>query len=123
MDDPTIGSTIPVGIKLTIPGMACEYLGIDIQDNQGRHEVGYMQNTAKTPVGPNNQGCLFSGEFYVNKVPGNFHIATHSVKKKPPKHDFNHEIHDLFFGDSIKGKMPIRYRLIQKATNLAVPYT
>jgi len=67
-----------------------------------------MQNTAKTPIGENGQGCLFSGEFYVNKVPGNFHIATHSVKQKPPKYDFNHEIHDLFFGDEIKGKYPLK---------------
>ena len=32
--------------------MECKFLGIDIQDNQGRHEVGYMENTVrgKNPV-------------------------------------------------------------------------
>merc|ERR1712050_53542 len=75
VDDPTVGTTIPVRIKLAIPNMGCEFLGIDIQDNQGRHEVGYMENTVKLPINE-DKGCLFSGEFYVNKVPGNFHIAT-----------------------------------------------
>ena len=87
--------------------MGCEFLGIDIQDNQGRHEVGYMQNTAKVPIGPNKQGCLFKGEFNINKVPGNFHIATHSSTQKPKMYNFNHEIHELYFGDDIKNcKMP-----------------
>ena len=27
--------------------MECKFLGIDIQDNQGRHEVGYMENTVR----------------------------------------------------------------------------
>lgn len=100
VDDPTVGTTIPVKIKLAIPNMGCEFLGIDIQDNQGRHEVGYMENTVKLPINE-NKGCLFSGEFYVNKVPGNFHIATHSSKNKPAGYNFNHEIHDLYFGEDI----------------------
>ena len=36
-------------------------------DNQGRHEVGYMENTVKLPINE-AKGCLFSGEFYVNKA-------------------------------------------------------
>ena len=34
-------------------------------------------------------------------VPGNFHIATHSSKNKPAGYNFNHEIHDLYFGEDI----------------------
>ena len=29
-----------------------------------------------------NRGCKFGGQFNVNKVPGNFHISTHSVSTK-----------------------------------------
>ncbi|CAG5098291.1 Oidioi.mRNA.OKI2018_I69.XSR.g15534.t1.cds [Oikopleura dioica] len=50
VDDPTTGATIPVIVDLEIPNMACDFLGIDIQDNQGRHEVGYMKNTRKTDI-------------------------------------------------------------------------
>ena len=31
------------------PGIA-KYLGVDIQDEHGRHEVGYMENTKKDPI-------------------------------------------------------------------------
>lgn len=104
VDDPTTGATIPVIVDLEIPNMACEYVGIDIQDNQGRHEVGYLKNTRKTDMLNKNQqksGCRFHGEFYVNKVPGNFHVSTHASKKQPQKHDFNHKINKLFFGEDL----------------------
>ena len=29
------------------------------QDDQGRHEVGMVENTVKTPLGINQEGCLF----------------------------------------------------------------
>ena len=48
--------------------MKCEYLGIDIQDDMGRHEVGFVENTVKTPVGPEGEGCLFEARFFINKV-------------------------------------------------------
>jgi len=40
--------------------MKCEFLGIDIQDDMGRHEVGFVENTVKTPIG--EEGCLFERE-------------------------------------------------------------
>ena len=43
-------------------------LGLDIQDEMGRHEVGFVENTLKTPLGPDKKGCRFEGRFYVNKV-------------------------------------------------------
>ena len=48
--------------------MKCEFLGIDIQDDQGRHEVGFVENTVKTPLGPEGEGCLFEARFFINKV-------------------------------------------------------
>ena len=48
--------------------MKCEYLGIDIQDDMGRHEVGFVENTVKTPLGKDSEGCLFEARFHINKV-------------------------------------------------------
>ncbi len=45
--------------------MKCEYLGVDIQDDMGRHEIGFVENTVKTPV---DDGCLFEARFHINKV-------------------------------------------------------
>lgn len=60
VDDPTVGDRIPVNIRLGLPGMDCKFLGVDIQDEHGRHEVGYMENTRKDPINnptnPNEKG-------------------------------------------------------------------
>ena len=48
--------------------LKCEYLGIDIQDDMGRHEVGFVENTIKTPLGLGEEGCLFEARFHINKV-------------------------------------------------------
>lgn len=42
-------------------------VGLDIQDDMGRHEVGYVDNTKKIPIN-NGQGCLFYSAFTINKV-------------------------------------------------------
>ena len=55
---------IPVNIRLELSGMECKYLGVDIQDEHGRHEVGYMENTKKDPI---NGG---RGKFQVHKTLG-----------------------------------------------------
>lgn len=93
---------IPVRINITLPKMRCEHLGIDIQDDMGRHEVGFVENTVKTPMGNENEGCLFEARFNINKVPGNFHVSTHSVDNQPGEYDFGHVIHELSFGSKIK---------------------
>lgn len=113
VDDPTLGEKIPVRIKIDLPNMECKFLGIDIQDNQGRHEVGYMENTVRENINE-KKGCSFGGQFNVNKVPGNFHISTHSVSTKPTNYDFNHQIKELYFGDPLSG-----VRLPGVQTNLA----
>jgi hypothetical protein len=66
----------------------------------GRHEVGFIENTIKTPLGAD--GCLFEAKFHVNKVPGNFHLSTHSVDVQPDEYDFAHEIHEVTFGTKIR---------------------
>ena len=78
-------------------------MGIDIQDDLGRHEVGFHENTIKTPEN-NGAGCRVNGSFTIARVPGNFHISTHASAKQPTNGDMQHVIHDLIFGDSIKVK-------------------
>jgi len=102
VDDPTVGDKIPVNIRMSLPGIECKFLGIDIQDEHGRHEVGYLENTRKDPIN-GGKGCIFGGTFHVNKVPGNFHVSTHSSQVQPQNPDMNHEVHELFFGESMKG--------------------
>ena len=41
--------------------------GLDIQDDLGRHDVGFVENTDKFPLN-NNEGCRFEARFQVNKV-------------------------------------------------------
>jgi len=106
VDDPTTGEKIPVKITINMPNMECKFLGVDIQDNQGRHEVGFLENTRKMPINK-DKGCSFGGNFSINKVPGNFHISTHSSKERATKFDFNHEIVQLYFGDRLdETKLP-----------------
>ena len=47
-------------------------VGLDIQDDMGRHEVGFVENTRKMPVG--ESGCLFEANFLINKVPGKYRL-------------------------------------------------
>ena len=46
---------------------------------------------------------MFGGLFHINKVPGNFHISTHSSQVQPKNPNMNHIIYELSFGDSMKG--------------------
>ena len=57
-------------------------MGIDIQDDLGRHEVGFIQDTVKKDIN-NGEGCRMKTTFKVNKVPGNFHVSTHSAQEQP----------------------------------------
>ncbi|XP_035706942.1 endoplasmic reticulum-Golgi intermediate compartment protein 1 [Folsomia candida] len=103
VDNPTTAETtdrIPVSIDIELPNLKCEYLGVDIQDDLGRHEVGFVDNTEKTPLNSGN-GCRFHSTFQINKVPGNFHISTHSAARQPSNPDFSHKIRQVRFGDRI----------------------
>lgn len=46
-------------------------VGIDIQDDLGRHDVGFIENTQKTPWN-NGKGCIFESRFHINRVPGRY---------------------------------------------------
>ena len=46
----------------------CLDVGLDIQDDLGRHEVGFVDNTDKQPVGNDGEGCRFKANFKINKV-------------------------------------------------------
>lgn len=107
VDDPASNNgpihKIPVSITIKVPKMECKFLGIDIQDEAGRHEVGFLKNTKRDPINDGN-GCLFSTQFHIAKVPGNFHLSTHASQEQPLESDMAHEIVDLHFGDVIDKK-------------------
>lgn len=47
--------------------MSPTVVGLDIQDEMGRHEVGHIDNSMKIPLN-NGAGCRFEGQFSINKV-------------------------------------------------------
>ncbi|KAJ8317267.1 hypothetical protein KUTeg_005171 [Tegillarca granosa] len=70
VEDPVRHSEkIPVFLNITLPKLSCDYLGLDIQDDMGRHEV-----------------------------PGNFHVSTHASQHQPDNPDMTHLIHKIRFG-------------------------
>lgn len=101
VDNPGVSSSdrIPVYVKISLPRLKCDFVGIDIQDDMGRHEVGFVENTVKTPIG--ETGCQFEANFLVNRVPGNFHVSTHSADSQPTDIDFAHVIHEVRFGEKV----------------------
>lgn len=105
VEDPVKHSEkIPVFINLTLPNLNCKYLGLDIQDDMGRNEVGFQDNTQKFEVNGGN-GCRMESHFLINKVPGNFHVSTHSAESQPDNPDMTHIIHKVRFGmDLQEGK-------------------
>ncbi|XP_042303455.1 endoplasmic reticulum-Golgi intermediate compartment protein 1 [Sceloporus undulatus] len=103
VDDPDkdSGGKIEVNLNISLPNLHCELIGLDIQDEMGRHEVGHIDNSMKIPLN-NGDGCRFEGHFSINKVPGNFHVSTHSATAQPQNPDMTHVIHKLSFGDKLQ---------------------
>uniref|UniRef100_A0A8C0LWI5 Endoplasmic reticulum-Golgi intermediate compartment protein n=2 Tax=Canis lupus familiaris TaxID=9615 RepID=A0A8C0LWI5_CANLF len=103
VDDPDkdSGGKIDVSLNISLPNLHCELVGLDIQDEMGRHEVGHIDNSMRIPVN-NGAGCRFEGHFSINKVPGNFHVSTHSATAQPQNPDMTHVIHKLSFGDTLQ---------------------
>ena len=86
-------------------------LGIDIQDEMGRHEVGNFENMKKLKLGPDGRGCRLEASFKINKVSGNFHVSTHARSQQAGKNvNFKHQLHNLIFGESILSN--VRFYLI-----------
>ncbi|XP_072612686.1 endoplasmic reticulum-Golgi intermediate compartment protein 1 isoform X3 [Vulpes vulpes] len=69
VDDPDkdSGGKIDVSLNISLPNLHCELVGLDIQDEMGRHEVGHIDNSMRIPVN-NGAGCRFEGHFSINKV-------------------------------------------------------
>uniref|UniRef100_T1IQS3 Endoplasmic reticulum vesicle transporter C-terminal domain-containing protein n=1 Tax=Strigamia maritima TaxID=126957 RepID=T1IQS3_STRMM len=90
---------ILVRLNITLPKLKCDAIGLDIQDDLGRHEVGFVENIEKIKI--QNDGCQFNGRFYINKVPGNFHVSTHSATEQPDVINMEHHIQEVSFGERI----------------------
>ncbi|CAD6194373.1 unnamed protein product [Caenorhabditis auriculariae] len=103
VDDPGRVGKIDVEVNVSFPYMACEYLGVDIQDENGRHEVGFKDQTTKITL-EEHGGCRFESKFEINKIPGNFHLSTHSAAAQPDSYDMRHIIHSITFGDDVTKK-------------------
>nr|CDP97065.1 Bm7215, isoform e [Brugia malayi] len=69
VDDPGREGRIEVQLNISLPYLSCYYIGIDIQDDNGRHEVGFVRNTEKIPIG--TSGCRFEGKFDISKTSQN----------------------------------------------------
>ncbi|XP_057584981.1 endoplasmic reticulum-Golgi intermediate compartment protein 1 isoform X3 [Hippopotamus amphibius kiboko] len=69
VDDPDkdSGGKIDVSLNISLPNLHCELVGLDIQDEMGRHEVGHVDNSMKIPLN-SGVGCRFEGQFSINKV-------------------------------------------------------
>lgn len=99
---------IDVRLNVSLPRLDCKYAGLDIQDDSGRHEVGALDNMIKTTIesldahGSKQQGCRLEVTFQINKVPGNFHLSTHSASHQPSVIDMAHIIHEISFGDDVR---------------------
>ena len=101
VDIPSSEKKISVRLNVTFPKLNCDFVGLDIQDEKGRHEVGFHENTEKIELN-GGLGCRFEGLFYVNRVPGNFHLSTHSAGHQPDNPDMSHMINTLHFGDIVQ---------------------
>lgn len=108
VDQASSGSDkIDVRLNVSLPKLDCKYAGLDIQDDSGRHEVGSLANMVKVPIETmdikgKQHGCRLEVTFQINKVPGNFHLSTHSASQQPPTIDMAHEIHEISFGDDVR---------------------
>lgn len=108
VDQASSGSDkIDVRLNVSLPLLDCKYAGLDIQDDSGRHEVGALANMVKAPIETTDikgkhTGCRLEVSFQINKVPGNFHLSTHSASQQPSVIDMAHEIHEISFGDDVR---------------------
>jgi len=98
---------IPVYLDISVFHIPCKFLGIDIQDDLGRHEVGFIEDTSKLDIN-NGEGCRMKTIFKINKVPGNFHVSTHASQEQPESTSMSHQIHSLTFGQHVEhlGSIP-----------------
>jgi len=110
VDDPGEQEQLPVNLDITLHELKCDVIGIDIQDDMGRHEVGNFNDMVKTDL--ETGGCRLQATFKINKVSGNFHVSTHAKSSQAGKNVvFKHTIHQLLFGESIISSISKHYGL------------
>lgn len=117
---------IPVHLDISVYGTKCEsnrfyqklvwfkniyltgsisiVLGIDIQDDLGRHEVGHVEDEFKVPMN-NGKGCRMKVKFKINRVPGNFHVSTHAAAAQPTESDMRYIFEVNFIIKLLKSKL------------------
>lgn len=110
---------ILVRINISLPRLPCDVVGLDIQDDMGRHEVGFVENTEKMPLF-DGKGCRFQGKFQINKCPGNFHVSTHSASIQPQSIDMAHFLHEVSFGQEVHTNQPGSYNPLLNIDKLEV---
>ncbi|CAI9738810.1 Hypothetical predicted protein [Octopus vulgaris] len=98
-DPVSYSEKIPVFLNLTLPRLKCAYVGLDIQDEMGRRDIGIVDFSNKIEI-ENGAGCRYEANFRINKVPGNFHVSTHSANPPPTDADMGHIIHEVRFGNT-----------------------
>jgi hypothetical protein len=109
--------------------MSCAIVGVDIQDAMGRHEVGLESLLRKRRYSADGQqlamhdheahngdlqkqfdeqrgeSCNVHGHLRLGKIPGNFHLSTHSVHSRvaiPEENiNFSHTIEHLNMGEHL----------------------
>ena len=59
-----------------------------------------MKDTVKIAIN-GGKGCRMETNFEIARVPGNFHVSTHSASHQPDNVQMSHEIHDLRMGETI----------------------
>lgn len=72
----------------------------------------------KVPIN-NGAGCRMETQFYINKIPGNFHVSTHSAKRQPETVDMAHVIHCLKFGDNLPELKAFGFETLKEKDNSA----
>jgi hypothetical protein len=112
VDDPSELQMLPVHLDISLPALPCKYIGIDIQDDLGRHEVGNFERMTKFPL-DGDKGCRIKTTFSINKVPGNFHVSTHAKGTEGSTPNFKHVIHSLLFGDAVLSNISKTYGIVQ----------
>lgn len=93
-------SMISVKLDISVFGTQCQYLGLDLQDDLGRHEIGHIEDTSKVSFNK-DLGCRMNVAFKINRVPGNFHVSTHAARAQPGESNMSHRINSLIFGDKV----------------------
>jgi len=78
----------------------------DLEENHGNDEEMPHEDLVIKEI-ENQEGCQIFGHFYVNKVPGNFHLSAHAYGRLVQKissqgyfrFDLSHTVNHLSFGD------------------------